>query len=103
MPLHHEQGHSSIINHRTPTISRNLTLCKIVCNTSLLRCLHPLDDAAQGDVAGSLTDFDAAYEADASLRPYLWQRGISAYYAEARASAMFTDLHLQALMSLCIS
>ena len=33
-------------------------------------------------MAGSLADFDAAYAADASLRPYLWQRGISAYYAE---------------------
>ena len=39
-------------------------------------------------MAGSLADFDAAYEADASLRPYLWQRGISAYYAGARAPAI---------------
>ena len=39
-------------------------------------------------MAGSLADFDAAYEADASLRPYLWQRGISAYYAGARAPAV---------------
>ena len=34
-----------------------------------------------GDVGGSLADFDAAYEASPSLRPYLWQRGLSLYYA----------------------
>ncbi len=46
------------------------------------------NDAAQGDVASSLADFDAAHEADASLRPYLWQRGISAYYAGVGAPAL---------------
>lgn len=34
-----------------------------------------------GDVEGSLVDFDAVYEASPSLRPYLWQRGLSLYYA----------------------
>ncbi|GBF91154.1 hypothetical protein Rsub_04823 [Raphidocelis subcapitata] len=32
------------------------------------------------DVEGSVADFDAALAADASLRPYLWQRGLSLYY-----------------------
>lgn len=34
-----------------------------------------------GDVQGSLRDFDAAYNASPQLRPYLWQRGLSLYYA----------------------
>ena len=28
-----------------------------------------------------MEDFDAASAADAALRPFLWQRGITAYYA----------------------
>ena len=33
-----------------------------------------------GDVEGSLVDFDAALAAKPSIRPYLWQRGLSLYY-----------------------
>ncbi len=33
------------------------------------------------DVEGSLDDFDAAYNAYPHLRPYMWQRGLSLYYA----------------------
>jgi len=33
-----------------------------------------------GDVEGSLRDFDAALIARPSIRPYLWQRGLSLYY-----------------------
>ena len=33
-----------------------------------------------GDVPGSISFFDRAEVADASMRPYLWQRGISYYY-----------------------
>lgn len=34
------------------------------------------------DVAGSLAAFDAALALDPSSAPYLWQRGLSLYYAE---------------------
>eukprot|EP00803_Ostreobium_quekettii_P004357 evm.model.scf_1377.5 EVM.evm.TU.scf_1377.5 scf_1377:21159-24583(-) len=36
----------------------------------------------EADIEGSLKDFDAAYAASPPLRPYLWQRGISLYYAD---------------------
>jgi hypothetical protein len=36
--------------------------------------------ADKGDVEGSLADFDAAMAAKPSMRPYLWQRGLSLYY-----------------------
>jgi len=35
-----------------------------------------------GDVIGSIEAFDLAERKDASLRPYLWQRGLSYYYAD---------------------
>ncbi|WCJ36421.1 Tetratricopeptide repeat (TPR)-like superfamily protein [Euphorbia peplus] len=34
----------------------------------------------QGDVEGSIAEFDKAIEFDPSKRTYLWQRGISLYY-----------------------
>lgn len=34
----------------------------------------------QGDVEGSLTDFNQVYETAPNMRPYLWQRGLSLYY-----------------------
>jgi lipoprotein NlpI len=34
-----------------------------------------------GDIAGSLEDFDRAIELKPEVMPYLWQRGISLYYA----------------------
>lgn len=36
----------------------------------------------QGDINGSIDLFDSAEAADKSLRPFLWQRGISYYYAD---------------------
>lgn len=36
--------------------------------------------ADKGDVEGSVADFDAAMAAKPSMRPYLWQRGLSLYY-----------------------
>ena len=35
----------------------------------------------QADIHGSIEKFDQAERLDASLRPFLWQRGISYYYA----------------------
>jgi tetratricopeptide (TPR) repeat protein len=34
----------------------------------------------QGDVKGSVVEFDKALELDPRQRPYLWQRGLSLYY-----------------------
>ncbi|XP_020114129.1 uncharacterized protein LOC109728188 [Ananas comosus] len=34
----------------------------------------------QGDVAGSLAEFDRAIELDSRQKAYLWQRGLSLYY-----------------------
>jgi lipoprotein NlpI len=36
----------------------------------------------QGDIDGSIELFDRAESLDSSLRPFLWQRGISYYYAD---------------------
>ena len=38
-----------------------------------------------GDVAGSIARFDDARDAQPSLDPYLWQRGLSLYYAKRYA------------------
>lgn len=34
----------------------------------------------QGDVAGSMTEFDRAIELDPRQKAYMWQRGLSLYY-----------------------
>jgi lipoprotein NlpI len=36
----------------------------------------------QGDVEGSITDFDLVVSSAPQRAPYLWQRGLSLYYAE---------------------
>ena len=40
-----------------------------------------MDKFRRADVNGSLEDFDSAMALDPQLRPYLWQRGLSLYYA----------------------
>ena len=35
----------------------------------------------RGDVAASVKEFDEAMRLDPELRPYLWQRGLSLFYA----------------------
>ena len=40
----------------------------------------------QNDVEGSIADFDLIIDADPNRAPYLWQRGLSLYYADR-----FTD------------
>lgn len=39
-----------------------------------------------GNIAESIADFDQAEQFDPQLRPYLWQRGLSYYYAEQFAA-----------------
>lgn len=48
--------------------------------SALLATRRGMQLFTQGDVAGSLQEFDRALELDASQRPYLWQRGLSLYY-----------------------
>ncbi|XLU53586.1 hypothetical protein S245_048234, partial [Arachis hypogaea] len=36
----------------------------------------------QGDVSGSLVEFDRAIELDPRQKAYLWQRGLSLYYLD---------------------
>lgn len=47
----------------------------------------------QGDVAGSLVEFDKAQELDPRQKPYLWQRGLSLYYLDrfAEGAAQFRE------------
>lgn len=39
-----------------------------------------MEKFAAGHVDDSIEDFDAALALDPSIRPYLWQRGLSLYY-----------------------
>ncbi|CAL5221290.1 g3456 [Coccomyxa viridis] len=47
----------------------------------------------RGDVAASVKEFDEAMRLDPELRPYLWQRGLSLFYAEQyeEAAKQFRD------------
>eukprot|EP00270_Netrium_digitus_P017637 TRINITY_DN6520_c0_g1_i2.p1 TRINITY_DN6520_c0_g1~~TRINITY_DN6520_c0_g1_i2.p1 ORF type:complete len:303 (+),score=44.84 TRINITY_DN6520_c0_g1_i2:192-1100(+) len=47
----------------------------------------------KGDVEGSLAEFDRALELDADHRPFLWQRGLSLFYADRfeEAAQQFRD------------
>ncbi|GFR46958.1 hypothetical protein Agub_g8608 [Astrephomene gubernaculifera] len=40
-----------------------------------------MDKFRAGDVEGSLVDFDAVIQVAPHMRPYMWQRGLSLYYA----------------------
>ncbi|EIE22507.1 hypothetical protein COCSUDRAFT_16560 [Coccomyxa subellipsoidea C-169] len=40
-----------------------------------------MDKFRRADVEGSLQDFNSALELDPDIRPYLWQRGLSLFYA----------------------
>ena len=42
----------------------------------------------RADVDGSLEDFNQALQLDPQLRPYLWQRGLSLFYAGLRPLAL---------------
>ena len=45
-------------------------------------CIHRgMERFRQGDIAGSLEQYSQAIERDPRIEPYLWQRGISQYYA----------------------
>jgi hypothetical protein len=47
-----------------------------------------MDKFRRADVEGSLQDFNQAQELDPGLRPYLWQRGLSLYYAGLRSAPL---------------
>eukprot|EP00898_Chlorokybus_atmophyticus_P008785 jgi/Chlat1/8908/Chrsp92S08236 len=46
-----------------------------------------MDKFRQGDVAASIAAFDLALQKDPSMKPLLWQRGLSLYYAERLSDA----------------
>ncbi|CAL8468507.1 g8047 [Coccomyxa elongata] len=52
-----------------------------------------MDKFRRADVEGSLEDFNRALSLDPAIRPYLWQRGLSLFYAEQyeEASRQFRD------------
>jgi lipoprotein NlpI len=73
------------------TVARSLVLLGLIL-VGLCAFGAEADDAAklvsrgmqklrEGDVAGSLADFDRAAQLDPKLAPQLWQRGIADYYA----------------------
>ncbi len=43
-----------------------------------------MDKFRRADVKGSLEDFNRALSLDPAIRPYLWQRGLSLFYAGRR-------------------
>ena len=59
------------------------------------------------DVTGSIQAFDEALRLDPAIRPYLWQRGLSLYYAGDTTlavwgtccSALSADAHTQTIWS----
>ena len=85
-----------------PSLSRSfqmanisLVKCSRTALTSLASSISPsssesprtlirkgMQSFRDGDVSSSLMYFDRADESDGSLRPYLWQRGISYYYLD---------------------
>lgn len=42
----------------------------------------------RGNVASSVNEFDEALRLDPALRPYLWQRGLSLFYAGAMHASL---------------
>lgn len=60
----------------------------------------------QGDINGSIDLFDRADAMDKSIRPFLWQRGISYYYADRfqEGSEQFRyDVRVNPLVRGCLS
>lgn len=82
------------LDHSIPAISGKLLP---VCNQIYLSCFHSnppslyppfpplspgMDAFRHGDVQGSIEYFDEALAlGGAAIEPYLWQRGLSLYYA----------------------
>jgi tetratricopeptide (TPR) repeat protein len=75
-----------------PSNTRSLLMQEVPLKSSSLFLSLSYDDARQlmregedafrrGDVKGSTKAFDEVYRTFSALRPYLWQRGISLYYA----------------------
>ncbi|XP_059439160.1 uncharacterized protein LOC132171780 isoform X1 [Corylus avellana] len=90
-PTHHSRIHS----HQTPppTLSRRLFLPSVSGIWDALTGGNNAREAVvsirrgmllfrQGDVPGSLVEFDKAIELDPRQKAYLWQRGLSLYYLD---------------------
>lgn len=55
----------------------------VICSSALTgsSVQNGMRSFRKGDVAASVKEFDEAMRLDPGLRPYLWQRGLSLYYA----------------------
>jgi len=72
-----------VSRHQSRQANHQLNMLSSVLNTESPRqiVLQGMQRFRQADVPGSIELFDKAERLDTSLRPFLWQRGISYYYA----------------------
>ena len=105
----------TLIRFQLPGVITLVNKCpRITTATSLASSISPSSESPRtlirkgmqsfrdGDISSSLMYFDRADESDVSLRPYLWQRGISYYYLDQfrqGSDQVNTLLHL--LCKLC--
>ncbi|MEM7553018.1 MAG: hypothetical protein AAF378_02790 [Cyanobacteria bacterium P01_A01_bin.84] len=78
------------VDHYTTTIASNPNDSKAYVMRGMLKF-------KMGEIYGSITDFDTAEKLEPTITPYLWQRGISYYYADkfAEGAKQFeTDLQV---------
>ena len=107
----------TLIRFQLPGVFTLVNKCpRITTATSLASSISPSSESPRtlirkgmqsfrdGDISSSLMYFDRADESDVSLRPYLWQRGISYYYLDQfrqGSDQVNTLLHL--LCKLCFT
>ena len=81
--IHHShQLHTQHQHHRQSALSASASSNELESPRTLIR--KGMQSFRECDVPSSLTYFDSANDAvaDASLGPFLWQRGISYYYLD---------------------
>ena len=70
-----------------PALKRPSALCRLNMAAGFIESPRQLVSQGmqlfrQADINGSIVRFDRAETVDPSIRPFLWQRGISYYYAD---------------------
>ncbi|XP_015056301.1 uncharacterized protein LOC107002684 [Solanum pennellii] len=70
-----------------PTLSRRVFVCRVwdaltSGNSAVMAIRKGMHLFRQGDVLGSLVEFDKAIQLDPRQKAYLWQRGLSLYYLD---------------------
>jgi hypothetical protein len=95
-------GHPAIVGTSNPRVLSHLLMAPPMSFTDSISprqlVAQGMDAFRRGDVQGSIALFDQAdaMTPDGSLAPFLWQRGLSYYYAD-----QFEDASKQA-RSLCL-